>query len=303
MDVRWIRVLPVMLALLALPVQGEDLTGRWRGNDGGVYYLRQVGSELWAYGENAPSQPAWSNVMHGVVYGKEIRLQWADVPKGRTAGSGYMHLELAPDGRLIARHRSAGFAGSEWVRETAMAPPPAANRIESVAWMGMAADKVGDWGQGRPDGRPDGHFALRLDLGGPAEIVSIALHSANEAGNPTGGQVWHSRNPANWMLGVFRDGRQVNASHVATLGVHGGRVGFDLYANDSGWFRAGQSFLVEVELADGTKLKSLAKVAAAPAAAATQPAATPTTPSATQPAPTKEEKDPMKELLKGIFGK
>ncbi len=299
MDARWKRVLPVMLAVLVLPVQGEDLTGRWRGNDGGVYYLRQVGSELWAYGENAPSQPAWSNVMHGVVYGSQIRLQWADVPKGRAAGSGYMHLEVAPDGRLIARHRVGAFAGSEWVREAAMAPPPAAARIESLAWVGMVADKVGDWGQGRPDSRPDGHFTLRLELAGQAEIVSVALYSANEAGNPTGGQVWHSRNPAYWVLGVFRDGRQLNASHAATLGLHGGRFGLDLYANDSGWFRAGQPFLAEVELADGTKLKSLVKVTAAPAATAPPPAATP----GAQPAPTKDEKDPMKELLKGIFGK
>jgi hypothetical protein len=66
------------------------------------------------------------------------------------------------------------------------------------------------------------------------------------------------------MLGVFRDGRQLNASHVASLGEFAGRVSLDLYANSSGWFNPGQWFLLEVEGADGKVARQTLRLGAAP---------------------------------------
>jgi len=123
--------------------------------------------------------------------------------------------------------------------------------IRDFAWLGMSEDRVGDWGNGKPNGTPDGRFRLTLDLGGGARIASIAVYSANERGDKTGGQVWHSQSGSYWMLGVFRDGRQLNTSHVASLGDFAGQVSFDLYANSSGWFNRGQWFLVEVATGNG----------------------------------------------------
>lgn len=34
----------------------EDLTGVWSCDDGGTYFIRQVGNIVWWYGESIPSQ-------------------------------------------------------------------------------------------------------------------------------------------------------------------------------------------------------------------------------------------------------
>ncbi|MFZ5483080.1 MAG: hypothetical protein ACOZB0_02515 [Pseudomonadota bacterium] len=131
-----------------------------------------------------------------------------------------------------------------------------------AAWIGLDEDKVGDWGNGRPNGTPDGHLSVSLDLSGRTTLKSLAVWGANEAGAKAGGHVWHSQNTGYWMLGVFRDGRQLNASHVASLGEFEGRVALDLYANQSGWFEPGRWILVEAITADGKVLSQAVQVGA-----------------------------------------
>ncbi|MCP5366408.1 MAG: PKD domain-containing protein [Hyphomicrobiales bacterium] len=128
--------------------------------------------------------------------------------------------------------------------------------LTAFTWHGMAEDRVGQWGNGRPDGTPDGHFRLGLDLPAGTAITSVAVYSADSAGRKAGGHVWHSGNSSYWMLGLVRDGRQLNPSHVPGLGTFAGAVTLDLFANSSGIFRAGQTFLVEATLGDGRVLHS-----------------------------------------------
>jgi hypothetical protein len=66
----------------AVAACADDLTGVWRCNDGGSCYLRQLGDEVWWYGEASPDSPGWSNVANGRLHGNSLRLKWADVPKG-----------------------------------------------------------------------------------------------------------------------------------------------------------------------------------------------------------------------------
>jgi hypothetical protein len=35
-------------------VRAQDLTGIWQNNDGGTYYIRQLGDVIWWFGENDP---------------------------------------------------------------------------------------------------------------------------------------------------------------------------------------------------------------------------------------------------------
>jgi hypothetical protein len=121
----------------------------------------------------------------------------------------------------------------------------------------MDEDRVGEWGNGKPNGARDGHFRLTLNAPGRFVLPSISVWSANEKGERTGGQIWHTKNGKNWMLGVFRDGRQINAGHVASLGEFSGWVTLDLYANSSGWFNPGQWFLLEIETSDGQFVRQL----------------------------------------------
>ncbi len=93
-----------------------DLTGVWNCDDGGKYYLRQLGSSLWWYGELDPLSPNWSNVMYGTISSHTINGNWADVPKGSVMQNGVMVVNIESANRLVATHKTGGFAGSVWTR-------------------------------------------------------------------------------------------------------------------------------------------------------------------------------------------
>lgn len=95
-----------------------DLTGVWHADDGGTYYLRQSGNQLDWFGEQAPTNPRWSNIFHAKVMGDHIKGEWLDVPKGDTRGKGYLSLSIEGNGNVLkATSKSGGFGGSKWTRE------------------------------------------------------------------------------------------------------------------------------------------------------------------------------------------
>lgn len=50
----------------ALCEASKDMNGTWRGNDGGIYYVRQVGSNVWWLGVSAKDDgKTFSNVSGG----------------------------------------------------------------------------------------------------------------------------------------------------------------------------------------------------------------------------------------------
>jgi hypothetical protein len=115
--VKTIFTTAVLFFTTLLSVAWGDLTGRWFGNDGGIYYLRQTGSQLHWYGEAADVQPTWSNVFSGRIQGNRIKGKWTDVPKGRTRGAGDLELVLETDGNeLRVVNKTGGFSGSRWTR-------------------------------------------------------------------------------------------------------------------------------------------------------------------------------------------
>ena len=61
--------------------------------------------------------------------------------------------------------------------------------------------------------------------------------------------------------GVVRDGKPLNQGHVPTLVSFSGPTTFDLYGSDSGWFRKGNSFMVEVVFGSGQKLNRVTQIA------------------------------------------
>lgn len=110
----WTAVLFIALTANAR----ADLTGRWSCDDGGTYYLRQDGRQLYWYAAPLGTEPAWASVFSGRIYGKRIKGRWADVPKGRTTGSGDLELSIENDATVL---RSAGkdrrYRGSRWIRQ------------------------------------------------------------------------------------------------------------------------------------------------------------------------------------------
>jgi len=82
------RICALCVFLLLTPASAlADLTGKWDADDGGAYYLRQIGNQLHWYGERFPTHTRWSNVFHGDINGNRIDGRWVDVPKGRAGHS------------------------------------------------------------------------------------------------------------------------------------------------------------------------------------------------------------------------
>ena len=72
-----------------------SLTGTWMANDGGMYFLRQIGDTLWWLGlSGGLLHPGlqFCNVFHGSVTASAVTGEWS----GRAAGS-----------RVRARHADA----------------------------------------------------------------------------------------------------------------------------------------------------------------------------------------------------
>jgi len=55
-------------------------------------------------------------VAYGTLTGNELRLEWADVPKGSIMGTGTLLLQVISNNRIEARQKTGGFGGSIWTR-------------------------------------------------------------------------------------------------------------------------------------------------------------------------------------------
>lgn len=97
-------------------IKSMNFTGLWRCDDGGSYFIRQVGNEIWWYGRGGDAGKSWSNVFHGQIKGNKVIGKWANVPYGRAQSSGEIILEIIGAGKLVTTKKTGGFGGSEWHR-------------------------------------------------------------------------------------------------------------------------------------------------------------------------------------------
>jgi hypothetical protein len=159
-------------------------------------------------------------------------------------------------------------------------PPAEHYRVTGLnaAWIGMDADAVSTVTV-LPDGAPDGHFAIDITIEGSPLVSYATVYSSDASGNPSGGQVWHTQSPSYAVLAVSAWGHLLNDGYVREIGrFSAGATRLDLYVFDSGWFRPGQYFVVELGFADGQKVARVVQVtgAAALPPAAEEHAASPT---------------------------
>jgi Beta-lactamase len=93
----------VRLGPAATPQRQLPLTRVYRGSDGGVLYLRQVGSSVYGFGEH-PGVP-YAYVLSGSIKDNRISGSWWDVPKGlkREVSKGSLDLQWSQNGARIVR--------------------------------------------------------------------------------------------------------------------------------------------------------------------------------------------------------
>lgn len=104
-----------------------DLTGVWSCDDGGTYYIRQLGDTIWWFGELSVNPSSWSNVAYGTLKGSTVNLNWSDVPKGCAMGNGTLVLSVLSKDKLTAANKTGGFGGSNWARIGLTACPSSNN--------------------------------------------------------------------------------------------------------------------------------------------------------------------------------
>ena len=105
-----------------------DLTGAWLPNDGGIYYIRQLGKTTWWNGMSERDLPAaqlgrdWNNVARGEIKPDlTIQVEWSDVPRGGVMGFGTMVWKIGDDGTgnvkltKLSETSGEGFGGEEFV--------------------------------------------------------------------------------------------------------------------------------------------------------------------------------------------
>ncbi|WP_435333371.1 hypothetical protein [Haloarchaeobius sp. TZWWS8] len=103
----------------------DRITGTWRGDDGGTYYIRQMRTNINEFGPNSATvvwfgerDLDWSNVFWGRLQEGERTISgtWVDVPKGRATGRGTLELEIQSDVTLNRTGVTGGFGGRRWNR-------------------------------------------------------------------------------------------------------------------------------------------------------------------------------------------
>ncbi len=109
---------------------GLDLTGTWSCNDGGIYYVRQNGVNIWWAGLSGDRGLTFTNIFRGTIQvgSATIAGDWADVPRGTILGNGTLALSIVttPTGLLTFQKQSetgTGFGGSFWEKVTIAVPP------------------------------------------------------------------------------------------------------------------------------------------------------------------------------------
>jgi len=92
-----------------------NLTGVWHGDIAGTYYVNQIGSTVVWYGEQAPTNPGFTNVAYGTISGNTINMEWADVPKASsTLNHGNLVVTIVSNTDLV--RKSGGALNNGWTR-------------------------------------------------------------------------------------------------------------------------------------------------------------------------------------------
>jgi hypothetical protein len=115
-----------------------DLTGIWTADNGAVYYVREIGNDVWWAGfdpDPFSTLASKSNsfergltsaqVFHGTLSGDTVNGNWAEVPRetGSTLGQGTLILAVSHDsaGSVIqfqTESQTGGFAARSWTRSS-----------------------------------------------------------------------------------------------------------------------------------------------------------------------------------------
>lgn len=110
-----------------------NLNGTWVANDGSLFYLRQIGLQLWWAGLSVESQLGQNDIQPGLRYStvftgaisgnNTVTGTWADVPRGRRLNGGTLTL-TATNQQIQVQSVTGDFGPVSWQRTPPAAPAP-----------------------------------------------------------------------------------------------------------------------------------------------------------------------------------
>lgn len=132
------------------------LTRRFLGDDGGIYYVREVGDRVYWFGESLTTPGAlgresdarvFANVFAGRRDGNDVTGEWFDVPKGRAHSAGTLRLRAsASDTRLERVAGDGGFAATSWRADASASRMRAASVFHNPGFQSTSTqDLSGAW--------------------------------------------------------------------------------------------------------------------------------------------------------------
>ena len=106
-----------MVALQPTPAAAQAIGGVWSCDDGGTYYIRQIGNTVWWSALSGDGGATWSHVFHGQRSGQTISGSWADVPMGQIMGSGTLQLRVESGSVMVRLNTTgSGYGCAYWTR-------------------------------------------------------------------------------------------------------------------------------------------------------------------------------------------
>src|SRR6266550_1360387 len=102
----------LFLGVCASAAAAKELNGYYEADNGGAYFVRQIGDSVYWFGEDPNG--GWANVLVGTISGNKITARFWDVPKGKTQGMGEMVLQIQPDDSLIELSSTTPFGTKSW---------------------------------------------------------------------------------------------------------------------------------------------------------------------------------------------
>jgi hypothetical protein len=117
----------LLAAVLAAPtaeasqcVSPKALSGRYKSNDGGTYFVKKNGNSVWWVGESPDGGGSWTNVFSGTYENGTFTGRWADVRGNDGKGTMTLRLIGAIETGVHGFERidasGSGFGGVRWSR-------------------------------------------------------------------------------------------------------------------------------------------------------------------------------------------
>src|SRR5437868_13834675 len=92
-----------------------ELNGYYLSDDGGAYFIRQIGDHVYWFGEDPNG--AYANVLIGTISGNKITARYWDVPKGKTQGMGEITLTIQESGATLVKVSSSSPFGTKTLKK------------------------------------------------------------------------------------------------------------------------------------------------------------------------------------------